>query len=87
MSAPAPSTRRDPEVARSLMHAADAIADMAGRVQLNGPEAVYASEKLAHALYKCAEALALCGAELEEAVTALHRGYRHGRWLRDGEER
>ena len=31
------------------MDAADAIADMAQRVQLNGPEPTYASEKLAYA--------------------------------------
>jgi hypothetical protein len=69
------------------MDAVDAIADMAQRVQLNGAEPTYASEKLAHALNKCAQALALCGVELEEAVGELHRGYRHGLWLRDGEQR
>jgi hypothetical protein len=69
------------------MDAADALADMAQRVQLNGPEVTYASEKLAYALFKSAEALALCGVELEEAVGELHRGYRHGAWLRDGDGR
>jgi hypothetical protein len=69
------------------MDAADAIADMAQRVQLNGPEVTYASEKLGHALNKCAQALALCGVELEEAVAELHRGYRHGLWLTDGGQR
>ena len=78
--------RGEPDVGRAVMGAADAIADMAQRVQLNGPETTYASEKLGHALYKAAEGLALCGVELEEAVSELHRGYRHGRWLRDGGE-
>jgi hypothetical protein len=36
-------TRSD--VGEELMGAADAIADMAQRVQLNGPEPTYASEK------------------------------------------
>ena len=65
----------------ALTDAADAIADMAQRVQLNGPEPTYASEKLGYALYKAAEALALCGVELEEVITEVHRGYRHGRYL------
>ena len=67
----------------ALSDAADAIADMAQRVQLNGPEPTYASEKLGHALYKAAEALALCDVELEEAITEVHRGYRHGLYLRE----
>ena len=67
----------------ALTEAADAIADMAQRVQLNGPEPTYASEKLGHALYKSAEALALCGVELEEVITEVHRGYRHGLYLRE----
>jgi hypothetical protein len=67
----------------ALSDAADAIADMAQRVQLNGPEPNYASEKLGHALYKSAEALALCGVELEEVITDAHRGYRHGLFLRE----
>jgi hypothetical protein len=71
----------------ALMGAVDSIADMAQRVQLNGPELTYASEKLAFALYKTAEALAPCGVELEEAVSELHRGYRHGRYLKEGEQR
>lgn len=37
------------DVDDELMGAADAIADMAQRVQLNGPEPTYASEKLSHA--------------------------------------
>ena len=47
------------DVGEELMGAADAIADMAQRVQLNGPEPTYASEKLSHALYMAAEGLAL----------------------------
>ena len=39
----------------ALTDTADAIADMAQRVQLNGPEPTYASEKLGHALYKSAD--------------------------------
>jgi hypothetical protein len=73
-------------VGEELMGAADAIADMAQRVQLNGREPVYASEKLGHALYKAAEGLALCDVELEEVTAETHRGYRHGRCLK-AEER
>jgi hypothetical protein len=83
----AAKARGERGVGPALMDAADAIADMAQRVQLNGPEVTYASEKLGHALYKSAEALALCGASLEEAVGELHRGYRHGLWLGGGERR
>ena len=54
----------------ALMDAADAIADMAQRVQLNGPEPTYASEKLEHALYKAAEGLALCDVDARGG----HRG-------------
>jgi hypothetical protein len=53
--------RGAPDIGQALMDAAEAIADMARRVQLNGPEVTYASEKLGHALYKAAEGLALCG--------------------------
>jgi hypothetical protein len=67
------------------MDAVDSIADMAQRVQLNGPEPTYASEKLSFAVCKSAEGLALCGVELVEAVGELHRGYRRGRWILDGE--
>lgn len=42
-------------VGQALLDATDAIAEMAHRVQLNGPEPVYASEKLGHALYKAAK--------------------------------
>jgi hypothetical protein len=78
--------RREPHAGPALMDAADAIADMAQRVQLNGPEVTYASEKLGFALYKSAEALALCGVGLEDVITEVHRGYRHGLWCK-GEER
>lgn len=77
---------RQPDVDQALMDAADAIADMAQRVQLNGPEPVYASEKLGHALYKAAEGLALCGVELDEVTEEARRGYTHGVCLK-GEER
>jgi hypothetical protein len=71
------------DVGQALLDATDAIAEMAHRVQLNGPEPVYASEKLGHALYKAAEGLALCDVELEEVTAETHRGYRHGRCLRE----
>jgi hypothetical protein len=75
--------REEANVGRALLDTADAIADMAHRVQLNGPEPVYASEKLGHALYKAAEGLALCDVELDEVIGEAHRGYRHGRRLKD----
>jgi len=78
--------RPRPDVGEELMGAADAIADMAQRVQLNGPEPVYASEKLGHALYKAAEGLALCGVEIDEVTAEVCRGHEHGMWLR-GEDR
>jgi hypothetical protein len=71
------------DVGQALLDAAAAIADMARRVQLNGPEPVYASEKLGYALYKAAEGLALCDVELEGVTAETHRGYRHGRCLRE----
>lgn len=79
--------RGEPDIGPGLMGAVDSIADMAQRVQLNGPEVTYASEKLSFALYRSAEALAICGVELEEVLTDVHRGYRHGRWTREGEDR
>lgn len=75
--------RGEPDIAPALMDAADQVADMAQRVQLNGPEVTYAGEKLGFALYKAAEALALCGVELEEAIGEAHRGYRHGLWVKE----
>ena len=66
----------------ALIDAADTIADMAQRVQLNGPEPVYASEKLEHALCKAAEGLALCDVELDEVADASRRGHLNGRLIR-----
>ena len=63
--------------------AADAIADMAQRVQLNGPEPTYASEKLSYALYKAAEGLALCEVEFAEVREEARRGHEHGLWVRE----
>ena len=71
------------DVGEELMGAADAIADMAQRVQLNGPEPTYASEKLSFALYMAAEGLALCGAELHEVTEEAQRGHAHGMWIKE----
>jgi hypothetical protein len=79
-----PSARRRDD-GSTLLDAADAIADMAQRVQLNGPEVTYASEKLGHALYKAAEGLALCDVELHEVVEEARRGHQHGVWLKEDE--
>jgi hypothetical protein len=70
-------------VGEELMGAADAIADMAQRVQLNGPEPTYASEKLSYALFKAAEGLALCDVELAEVTEEARRGHEHGTWVRE----
>jgi hypothetical protein len=78
--------RGEPDIGQALIDAAEAIADMARRVQLNGPEVTYASEKLGHALYKAAEGLALCGVEIDEVTAEVGRGHEHGIWLR-GEDR
>jgi hypothetical protein len=67
------------------MDAIDSIADMAGRVKRNGPEVNYAAEKLTWALYRTAEALALCGVELQDVLSELHGGYSHGAWLKEEE--
>ena len=67
----------------ALIDAVDAIADMAQRVQLNGPETVYASEKLGHALSKAAEGLALCDASLEEVTEEARRGHLNGLLIRE----
>jgi hypothetical protein len=72
-----------PDEDRALLDAADAIADMAYRVRLNGPEPVYASEKLGHALYKAAEGLALCDVKLDEVTEEARRGHQHGLWIRE----
>lgn len=74
--------RGEPDLGQALMDVAEAIADMARRVQLNGPEVTYASEKLGHALYKTAEGLALCGVEIDEVTAEVCRGHEHGMWLR-----
>ena len=71
------------DVGEDLMGAADAIADMAQRVQLNGPEPTYASEKLSYALFKAAEGLALCDASLDEVIDEARGGHQHGAWLKD----
>jgi len=74
--------RGEPDVGQALMDATEAIADMARRVQLNGPEPVYASEKLGQALYKAAEGLALCGVEIDEVTAEVCKGHEHGLRIR-----
>ena len=71
------------DIGEELMGAADAIADMAQRVQLNGPEPTYASEKLSYALFKAAEGLALCDVELAEVTEEARRGHEHGTWVKE----
>jgi hypothetical protein len=68
--------RAPSDVGEELMGAADAIADMAQRVQLNGPE-------LAYALFKPAEGLALCDVELAEVTEEARRGHDHGTWVKE----
>jgi len=72
-----------PDDGRALVEAADAIADMAARVALNGPDITYASENFSQALFKAAEALALCGIELEEVTAQARRGHEYGRLCRE----
>ena len=67
----------------ALIDAVDAIADMAQRVQLNGPEPTYASEKLEHALSKAAEGLALCDAEFDKVAEEARRGHLNGCLIRE----
>jgi hypothetical protein len=67
----------------ALIDATDAIADMAQRIQLNGSEPTYASEKLGHALSKAAEGLALCDVELEEVAEEARRGHLNGCLIRE----
>ena len=74
---------RKPVIDEAVLDAVDVIADMAHRVQLNGPETTYASEKLAHALYKAAEALALCGVHQHEVIEDARRGHAHGARIRE----
>ncbi len=75
--------RGEPDLDQALMDVADAIADMAQRVQLNGPEVTYASEKLGHALYKADEGLALCGVEIDEVTSEVCHGHEHGVCIRE----
>ncbi|MGZ4332448.1 MAG: hypothetical protein ACXVXL_31200 [Solirubrobacteraceae bacterium] len=75
--------REEVDVGRALLDVANAIADMAQRVQLNGAEPTYASEKLGHALYKAAEGLALCDVEPGEVTEEARRGHQHGCWLKE----
>lgn len=81
MSTDAADARREPDIEQALMDAAEAIADMAERVRLNGPEVTYASEKLGHALCKAAEGLAMCGVEIDEVTAEACQGHQHGAWL------
>ena len=71
---------RNPAIAEAVL---DAVADMVQRVHLNGPEATYATEKLGRALYKAAEALGLCGVQLNEVIEDARRGHGHGAWIRE----
>lgn len=80
---PVTRARKRYGIGDALLDAADAIADMAQRVRLNGPEPVYATEKLGHALGKAAEGLALCDVELDEIVEEARRGHRHGLYLKE----
>jgi hypothetical protein len=75
--------REETDVGQALVDAVDAIAEMAQRVQFNGPEPTYASEKLGYALYKTAEGLALCDATLDEVTEEARRGHQHGLWLKE----
>ena len=74
--------RARPDLGAALMDAVDTIADMAQRVQLNGPEVTYATEKLSFALYKAAEGLALCDVDLADVTEEVRRGHHHGCCLR-----
>jgi hypothetical protein len=69
-----------------LIDAAHDVLDMSQRVIANGAEPVYASEKMALALFKAAEALAVCDAELQLVLGHAEQGWRHGRWLAGREE-
>jgi hypothetical protein len=80
---PAGSLRELLDGDRALLDAADAIADMAYRVRLNGAERTYASEKLSYALYKAAEGLALCDVELCEVTEEARRGHQHGLCIKE----
>lgn len=79
MGAEAAEARSRPDIGPALMDAVDSIADMAQRVQLNGPEVTYVSEKLGFALYNAAEGLALCGVEIDEITEEVCKGHEHGK--------
>ena len=79
------AARESPDGSAALIDAVDAVAEMAQCVKLNGPKPTYANEKLSHALYKSAQALALCGADIGEVITEASRGFRHGRSLADAD--
>jgi hypothetical protein len=78
-----PPAAREPSRDRpALLEAAESLADMGRRVLANGPEPVYAREKFAHALFKAAEGLALCGVtDVDEVLAELRRGFARGLWL------
>jgi hypothetical protein len=82
----ATGARARPELGHALLEAVDTIADMAHRVMRNGAEPTYASEKLGTVLFKAAEGLALCDAELEEIADEVRRGHAHGTRLRDADD-
>ena len=70
--------RRRPDVGAALMDAADAIADMAQRVQLNGPEPTYASEKLATRCTRRPRGSRCATSSSSEVTEEARRGYEHG---------
>ena len=70
------------DIGEELMDAADAIADMAQRVQLNGPEPTYASEKLARPLQGGRGARAV-RRRARRGHREARRGHGHGLWLRE----
>jgi hypothetical protein len=64
-----------------MLHATATVADMAGRVLRNGPEPCYATEKLSFAVFKAAEALALCEVDIATVIEDARAGHRRGLWL------
>ena len=65
------------------MGAADAIADMAQRVQLNGPEPTYASEKLSHACTRRPRGSRCAAPSSHEVTEEARRGHGHGMWIKE----